>query len=93
MMPDEMPDDLAGLDDIICSTVLDAALQGVADAEEYARKRVKHIEEHGVPDRRDFRRGPKSASPARRSTALTPVRGSARMTRRSLCSGYCRDTN
>jgi hypothetical protein len=54
MMPDEMPDDLAALDDAIGFDMLDAALHGVTVAERYTLERAAHIRANGIADPDSF---------------------------------------
>src|SRR5262245_29882902 len=62
-MTDRMPDDLGELDDMIAFDMLAAAMQGVADADEYAAERDKHTAEHGLPDPASFPRWSEISAP------------------------------
>jgi hypothetical protein len=62
-MTDRMPDDLGELDELIGFDMLDAALRGVAEAEQYAKARAKHEAEHGTPDPDSFPRWSQISEP------------------------------
>jgi hypothetical protein len=54
MMPDEMPDNLAELDEMIGADMAAAARRAADDAETYRRDREAYTAEHGTADPDSF---------------------------------------